>query len=425
MMNLTVTLHGDHRCECPMPQAPMLNCASTRSPKFRMGTRMMVQFNARCASVRLCLIAAIGCAVACSGSDSRSPGAGGATADTGVGQLGGAGGTSSNGAGNAPTTGGTTGEDGTTMTGGHTATGTRGDGICQGGSYPTPSTGPATLVISSTDRGQYEGTLWLDSLGVLLFSGMDTSASGVVPATVARLTPPTQVDVLVLDSGTNGLAIDFGGNVLGGSQKVQGIVAIDVSAGTVSTLVNTDPNGKHFNSINDLTVRTDGNIYFTDPDYQLGGRPNETGIKGVYRYSPSKEVSIIDSQFAQPNGISLSPDETILYVADTPANTIRKFTVAADGTTSNKQTFAGSSIISSPDGGAVDCAGNLYWASNAAPGKVVIISPDGTSVGAITVGASDKPTNVAFGGADHKTLYISTSPRKIYSFAANIPGFPY
>jgi len=171
-----------------------------------------------------------------------------------------------------------------------------------------------------------------------------------------------------------------------------------------------------------LTVRTDGTIYFTDPDYQLSGRTSETGIKGVYRYSTSKVVSVIDSQFNEPNGITLSPDETTLYVSDTGANKIRKFAVAADGSTSGKADFA---TMTSPDGGGIDCAGNLYWASNAAPGKIVVISPSGTQLGTIALGASDKPTNVAFGGADHKTLYISTSPRKIYSVALNIPGFPY
>jgi gluconolactonase len=275
-------------------------------------------------------------------------------------------------------------------------------------------------VTSSSDTGQYEGALW-HSDGYLLFSGMNTSASGT-PATVNKLVLPNTVSVVVPDSGTNGLAVDFNGGVLAGSQKVQGIVTVDRVAGTVTTLVNTDSNGKHFNSVNDLTVRTDGNIYFTDPDYQLSGRTSETGIKGVYRYSTSKVVSLIDGTFNEPNGISFSEDETTLYVADTGANKIRKFTVDEDGSVSDKRDFA---TVTSPDGGGVDCAGNLYWASNATPGKVVVISRTGTQLGTIALGNSDKPTNVAFGGADRKTLYITTSPRKIYSITLNVPGFPY
>jgi len=325
-------------------------------------------------------------------------------------------------AGGGPPSGGTKATGGSSNAAGGSGVGGRGAGICPGGTYPDPDlSGVASAVNTSNDSGQYEGTLWLDSAGVLLFSGMNTSASGT-PATVIRLTPPGTVNVAVSDSGTNGLAIDFDGNVLAGSQKDRGIVTVDVSAGTTSPLVTTDASGHKFNSVNDLTVRTDGNIYFTDPDYQLGGRTNETGMKGVYRYSPAKVVSVVDSQFSQPNGVSLSPDESTLYVADTQAGRIRKFAIAADGTTSGKSDFAN---VTSPDGGAVDCAGNLYWASNSAPGKVVVISPTGTPLGTISVGSSDKPTNVAFGGTDHKTLYISTSPRKIYAIALNVPGFPY
>lgn len=338
--------------------------------------------------------------------------------------------------GGAASTGGTQGIGGAQPTGGSLATGGssntaagagvggRGAGICPGGTYPAPDlSGTATAVNTSSDTGQYEGTLWLaNPAGKLLFSGMNTSVSST-PATVIALTPATNaVSVVVSDSGTNGLAIDFNGTILAGSQKDRGIVTVDIGAGTTSPLVTTDGSGKKFNSVNDLTVRTDGTIYFTDPDYQLGGRTNETGIKGVYRYSVSKAVSIVDSQFNQPNGISLSPDESTLYVADTAANRIRKFTVAADGSTSGKTDFA---TVTSPDGGGVDCAGNLYWASNAAPGKVVVLSQAGTQLGTISLSANDKPTNVAFGGADHKTLYVSTSPRKIYAVTLNIPGFPY
>ncbi len=269
----------------------------------------------------------------------------------------------------------------------------------------------------------------MDSNGVLLFSGMDTSvgSTSVVPATVGQLTPPSTVKTsVVADSGTNGLAIDFTGRVLGCSQGnaklVPGIVAIDLSAGSVSSVVSTDARGRHFNSPNDLTVRTDGTIYFTDPDYQIAGRTSETGVKGVYQVSPSSVVSVVDSQFNEPNGITLSPDESVLYVADTAANAIRRFTVLADGSTSSKATFAS---MPSPDGGTTDCAGNVYWASNSTPGKVYVFSPSGTQLGSIAVGTSDKPTNLAFGGADHKTLYISTAPRKLYSVSMSVPGFPY
>jgi gluconolactonase len=303
--------------------------------------------------------------------------------------------------------------------------GGRGSGICPIKQYPLPDLGAlATVTVSSSDSGQLEGPLWLSNQNALIFSGMTTTVSSttVVPSTVEQLNLPSTITTVVVDSGSNGLAVDFNGRVIGGSQKLQGIVTFNLTTGFITTLVNQDANGKHFNSVNDLTVRTDGTIYFTDPDYQLSGRANETGIKGVYRYSPTKIVSLVDGQFNEPNGITLSPDEKTLYVADTPANRLRQFTVEADGSVTSKTDFA---TITAPDGGAVDCAGNLYWASNSEPGKIVVISKDGIILGNIPISPSDKPTNAAFGGTDRKTLFVTTSPRKIYAIALNIPGFPY
>jgi len=316
-------------------------------------------------------------------------------------------------------TGGATATGGIANAGGY-ATGGKSGGICPGGTYPAPTLGTPTRAYSVTGNGQFEGTVWDASASVLFFSNMSTgSTNPVVPSQVQQLTLPGKVDTPVTDSGTNGLALDVDGSLLGCSHKVQGIVRIDPAAGTVSTLFNTDSNGKHFNSPNDLTVRSDGTIYFTDPDYQLGSsRTSETGLKGVYRVTPSRQVSLVDGTFGEPNGVALSPDEGTLYVADMTANAIRKFTVASDGSTSNRQNFA---TVTNPDGVAVDCAGNLYWVSNSA-GKVIVLSPGGSQLGSITVATGT--TNVAFGGTDRKTLYISAG-MAIYSLALNVPGYPY
>ncbi len=323
-------------------------------------------------------------------------------------------------------TGGTVATGGNVTTGGSSASagtsstvGGRGSGICPGGSYPAPTLGTATRIYNTTGNGQFEGTVWYGN-SVVLFSNMSTgSTNPIVPSAVDRLTLPSTVDVLVADSGSNGMALDVDGSLLACSHKVQGIVKINTTTSAITTVVNTDSNGKHFNSPNDLTVRTDGTIYFTDPDFQLGSsRTSETGTKGVYRVSPSRQVSLIDGTFGEPNGIALSPDESTLYVADYNANAIRKFTVAADGSTSGKANFA---TVTSPDGVAVDCAGNTYWASNSA-GKVIVLSPAGTQLGSITL--SSGVTNLAFGGTDRKTLYISVG-MSVYSVPVNIPGFPY
>jgi gluconolactonase len=251
---------------------------------------------------------------------------------------------------------------------------------------------------------------------VLLFSDM-TFTTQVDPSQILRLTPPSTVAIYLQDSGTNGMAIDRGGMVFACSHKVQGIVKLDLAAATLSTVVD-NYSGKKFNSPNDLTLRSDGTIFFTDPDFQLGSRTSETGKKGVYRASPAGQASLIDDTFAEPNGIALSPDESVLYVADYNGNVVRTFSLAADGSTSNRKDFAS---VASPDGFAVDCAGNLYVASGT-PGAMQVFSPSGTKLGSVTVAAS--LSNMAFGGSDGKTLYL-TAGKAIYSLDMNLPGSPY
>jgi len=232
-----------------------------------------------------------------------------------------------------------------------------------------------------------------------------------------KLTPPSTVATYLQDAGTNGMAIDSTGVVIACSHKVQGIVKLDYAAGTFTTVVD-NIGGKKFNSPNDLALRSDGTIYFTDPDFQLGSRTSETGKKGIYRVSPSGQVTLIDDTFGEPNGISLSPSETTLYVADNQTNVVRTFAVAADGSTSNRKDFAN---VQAPDGFGVDCAGNLYVASGT-PGAIQVYAPSGTKVGSVTVAAS--LSNLAFGGSDGKTLYI-TAGKALYSLDMNVPGYPY
>jgi len=125
------------------------------------------------------------------------------------------------------------------------------------------------------------------------------------------------------------------------------------------------------------------------------------------------------TSFTGPNGIALSPDEQYLYVGDASNKNVYRMTVNADGSAGTPSLFYGT--ITSVDGVAVDCAGNTYWASNSA-GKVVVLSPAGTKVGEFDVKAG--VTNLAFGGPDMKTLYI-TAERSIFTKVMNIPGFPY
>jgi gluconolactonase len=342
-------------------------------------------------------------------------GGGGTLNSGGNGSGAGTGGTSSPGGSGSGglATGGSTGADG--GDGGH------GGGVCQPGTqYPAPNlTGTPKLLYkpaSSSSSGTYEGPVWVGASGVLLFSDV-TFTTPINPSQILKLTPPGTESTFLADSGTNGMAIDSGGTVFACSHKVQGIVKLNFAAATLTTVVD-NYGGKKFNSPNDITVRSDGTLYFTDPDFQLGSRTSETGKKGVYRVSPTAQVSLIDDTLAEPNGIALSPEESVLYVADYNNNVVYTFDVAADGTTSNRKSFA---TVTSPDGFAVDCAGNLYVASGT-PGAIQVYSPSGTKLGSVTVAAS--LSNMAFGGSDGKTLYI-TAGKALYSLDMNLPGYPY
>jgi gluconolactonase len=177
----------------------------------------------------------------------------------------------------------------------------------------------------------------------------------------------------------------------------------------ITTLVGTF-GGKALNSPNDVIVRADGTVYFTDPNYA-----GDTQAKqNVFRATPAGALSVVDDTIEKPNGIALSPDQKLLYVASAAGNYINTYEVAADGSTSNKKQFT---AVIGPDGIAVDDAGNLYVAST----KVEVFRPDGMKLGDIPV--AERPSNIAFGGADRKTLYI-TAQTRVYEVKVNVAGPP-
>lgn len=175
--------------------------------------------------------------------------------------------------------------------------------------------------------------------------------------------------------------------------------------GTINPLVE-KYEGKRFNSPNDAAVKSDGTIWFTDPDYGLGGKPKEQAGNFVYRYDPKNEkVTLLVKDFDKPNGICFSPDEKKLYVADSgKPKHIRVFEVKDDGTVANGKVFC--AIDSGvPDGIRCDREGRVW--SSAGDG-VHIFAVDGSLLGKILT--PETPANLAFGikeGAEGKTLYIT------------------
>jgi gluconolactonase len=279
---------------------------------------------------------------------------------------------------------------------------------------PLPVQASATLV--QDGFGFLEGPVWVESRGVLLFSDMDFGASGDQgpPARIVALRPPAQFDVVAEHANSNGLALDADGNVLACSHDLQDLAHFDPADGTRRSL-QLRYMGQRFNSPNDLTVRSDGTIYFTDPDWQLGPRASETGITGVYRADPQGEVWLVDDQLERPNGIALSPDERTLYVGSAGDDVVA-YPVAGDGSVGERDVFASPGAS---DGMAVDCAGNLYVTSGSA---VHVFAPDGNPLGRIEV--AGEPSNAAFGGAERRMLYI-TAGDALHAIELAIPGLPY
>jgi gluconolactonase len=285
-------------------------------------------------------------------------------------------------------------------------------GACPGGPYgsPLPANPQATVVRSGL--GMLEGPLWIASQNALFICEFtDTVTSG----RIHKYTPADGNIVVFVDNvGVAGLALDRDGKIIAASHDRQRLTRFDpVTAARTDVMGGDLYMGQPFNQVNDVVIRSDGNMYFTDPDYQRKGRPGQDAT-AFYRLSPDGVVTRLGTG-RQPNGIALSPDGSSLYVAgDTPA---QRFTLGADGAVVGGPTPFYSS---GSDGMAVDCAGNVYLSTT---DGITIVSPTGQALGTITGITEGNTTNSAFGGSDRQTLYITTG-ESLYEIHLNVPGFP-
>lgn len=267
-----------------------------------------------------------------------------------------------------------------------------------------------------------EGPVWIgDSLYFTEMTG-----ANLPPARILKLAPGNVVSVAVPDAGANGLAVDGAGNLFAAVHKDGSISQVALPGGTETPLAGAfGMPPVRFNSPNDLAIRSDGTIYFSDPNFQNSANPQKA--ERLYRIAPGamRSVSLAtnatDTAYLRPNGVTLSPDEQTLYVS---GSGLRKYAVMTDGTLGTGADFVAGA--SGGDGMVVDCAGNVYVTGG--NNSVKVYSSTGTSIGTIgTDGGAT--TNVAFGGADHKTLYITTQgtegQRGVHSIALSVPGFPY
>lgn len=294
--------------------------------------------------------------------------------------------------------------------------------FCSGSLAAPPFSEQAQATLVQDGFVFVEGPVWSQKEGAFFFSEMDFSKQGPAgpPSKIHRLNlgeagKATKIDVFIENAGSNGLAIDEEG-LVACTHDTQAISRYSLETKERRVVV-ADFGGKHFNSPNDVTRHTAGHLYFTDPDWQIGERKSETGITGVYMRAADGTVSLIDGSLPRPNGITLSPDQSRLYVGSVDGS-VYVFPVAADGSVGQRSLFY---RVPEPDGMGVDCVGNLYVTSHE-QGEVIVLSPDAQLLSTIQV--APKTTNVAFGGADRKTLLI-TAGTGVYSIRSALPGYPY
>ena len=210
-------------------------------------------------------------------------------------------------------------------------------------------------------------------------------------------------------AGSNGLTLDVEGRLVLCEHGARRISRIETN-GTRTSLVDRYQD-KRLNSPNDAAYRSDGWLYFTDPPYGLAKQDEdpvkELSFNGIYRLSPDGELELLEKGLTRPNGLAFSPDEKILYVANSdPARKVwMAYEVKEDGTLGEGRLFFDATSETSegvPDGLKVDQVGNLYCTG---PGGVWVFSPEGKHLG--TIRLEELPANVAWGDSDGRTLYMT------------------
>ena len=230
----------------------------------------------------------------------------------------------------------------------------------------------------------------------------------------------------------NGCTLDRQGRLLMCEGANRQITRMD-SDGSITTVADRWQ-GKRLNRPNDIVCRTDGNVYFTDPERGIPEEQRELGFAAVFRIAPDGALHVGTDECEYPNGLALSPDESVLYVAISRLDDrcveegeqgevcahrfVRAFDVAADGTLSNNRIFCDMSSAEPgvPDGIKVDIEGRVYCTGS---GGIWVIDADGNRLGTIRV--PEVPRNLVFGGENLDTLFI-TAGDSVYRLQTRVRG---
>lgn len=245
-----------------------------------------------------------------------------------------------------------------------------------------------------------------------------------------RMTPGSKPEIVRETAGGNGTTFDLEGRLImceGDGRRVTRMSA----DGVIETVVDSYQGGR-FNRPNDVVCRSDGSLYFTDPDkrvpYAEREIPGPAGIDNlwdgarVYRVAPDGTLSVL-AHCEYPNGLAFSPDERTLYVANTrSAKYIHAIEVDAAGNMTRRRIFADMNEGTAPgipDGLKVDSRGRVYCTG---PGGIWVFHPDGKRLGIITF--PEQAVNFAFGGPDLRTL-LCCAYTSVYTLRVKVPGQPH
>lgn len=265
-----------------------------------------------------------------------------------------------------------------------------------------------------------EGPVWVDAIGGLLFcdippNNMHVWKEGMTDAPV-YLTPSGYTGEVERggEVGSNGLIVNQKNQLVlcqHGDRRIAFLDAPWTDPKPNYATIADKHDGKRFNSPNDIIQKSNGHYYFTDPPYGLEKQMNdpakEIDFQGVYRSDSDGNVTLLVETMTRPNGLAFSPDENILYVANSdPAQAIwNAFDVREDGTLSNERVFydaTGDEGKGLPDGMKIDSKGNIFATG---PGGVYVMNPEGKLLGKINT--TEATSNCAFGGANRDYLYMT------------------
>lgn len=267
------------------------------------------------------------------------------------------------------------------------------------------------------EQGPAEGPLWWKEGGYLLFSDIHNNRR-------MKYEPDKGVSLFLEPTNrANGLTRDLQGRLIACEHDSRRVTRLELD-GSLTVICNSFQ-GRQLNRPNDVVVKSDGSIYFTDP-WTSPNPPQQWDLtfSGVYRLSPDLgTLSLLVGDFTLPNGLAFSPDESVLYINDTRRGHIRAFDVMPNGTLARASDRVFADLRGAepgvPDGMKVDTQGNVYCGG---AGGIQIMDRNGKKLGRIVHGAP-ATTNIAFGGGDWKTLYF-TSRNHLGSVQVKIPGIP-